>query len=72
MTPATPRPDDRPRITCTACAGAGRTKSACATCDGIGIVYPSSGYAIGWHGCPDCSNQRCLRCGGTGREIVNA
>lgn len=59
--------DNRPRITCTVCRGDGHVVGPCKACAGAGYVRTkTSSYA-----CPDCGNSRCLRCGGTGREIVN-
>lgn len=60
-------PDTRPRLTCSACHGEGHVIGPCKTCHGAGNVRTkTSSYA-----CPDCGNFRCLRCGGSGREIAN-
>ena len=49
---------------CTHCRGAGKLKEPCATCGGRGWVATEQGG----HNCR-CSNLRCIKCGGEGREI---
>lgn len=44
---------------------AGKVKESCTTCAGRGWVILDQGG----HNCRDCSNLRCVKCGGEGKAI---
>jgi len=47
---------------CTDCDGTGKFYPCCDTCDGRGLVNDASDE------CPECENEPCSSCAGTGEE----